>query len=187
MRSTQRVEGMNAYFNIFLDQKVRLYEFVAQYDRALARMRVNEAETESKTENSFLVLTTPLISLEKHAAELFTRKIFSLFRHEIRKEARFGILSFCFSEMSYYASHADKDFEEAREIAFQLTSQMKKHWAIRKEGNAEAGDRNIAPKLFGVGDPNVVKTKGNPKGTSSMGKPPKPRWCGYCRYGTFTV
>ncbi|XP_028099199.1 protein FAR1-RELATED SEQUENCE 5-like [Camellia sinensis] len=29
MRSTQRVEGINAYFNIFLNQKVRLYEFVA--------------------------------------------------------------------------------------------------------------------------------------------------------------
>ncbi|XP_028068810.1 protein FAR1-RELATED SEQUENCE 5-like [Camellia sinensis] len=282
MRSTQRVEGMNAYFNIFLNQKVRLYEFVAQYDRALAKMRVNEAETESKIENSFPVLTTPLRSLEKHAAELFTRKIFSLFQHEIRKEgklfvmervqledhrtyrfgeykaptctwtveyfpanitmkccclkfesfgipcchmiavmkseqlmcippscvlqrwtrrgrskcqqpsltqicstltqtARFGILSSCFSEMSYYASHADKDFEEAREIAFQLTSQMKKRWAMRKEGNAEAGDKNIAPKLYGVGDPNVVKTKGNPGGTSSMGKPPKPRRCGYCR------
>ncbi|KAL7227134.1 hypothetical protein ACSBR1_022074 [Camellia fascicularis] len=52
---------------------------------------------------------------------------------------------------------------------------------MRKEGNAEAGDRNIAPKLYGVGDPNVVKTKGNPGGTSSMGKPPKPRLCGYCR------
>ncbi|KAL7265415.1 hypothetical protein ACSBR1_003232 [Camellia fascicularis] len=219
MRSTQRVEGMNAYFNMFLEQKVRLYEFVAQYDRALARMRVNEAETESKTENSFPVLTTPLRSLEKHAAELFTRKSFSLFRREIstdgklfvmerveledhrtyrfgeykaptstwtveyfpanitikccclkfesfgipcchmvavmkseqlmcippscvlkrwtrrarsgyqqpsltqissplKQTARFGILSSCFSEMSYYASHADNDFEEAREMAF---------------------------------------------------------------------
>lgn len=58
---------------------------------------------------------------------------------------------------------------------------MKKRWAMRKEGNAETRDRNIAPKLYGVGDPNVVKTKGNPGGTSSMGKPPKPRRCGYCR------
>ncbi|XP_028086893.1 protein FAR1-RELATED SEQUENCE 5-like [Camellia sinensis] len=72
MRSTQRVEGMNAYFNMFLEQKVRLYEFVAQYDRALARMRVNEAKTESKTENSFPILITPLRSLEKHAVEHFT-------------------------------------------------------------------------------------------------------------------
>ncbi|KAL7244751.1 hypothetical protein ACSBR2_000169 [Camellia fascicularis] len=92
MRSTQRVEGMNAYFNMFLEQKVRLYEFVAQYDRALARMRVNEAETESKTENSFSVSTTPLRSLEKHAAELFTRKIFSLFRHEISKEGKLFVI-----------------------------------------------------------------------------------------------
>ncbi|KAL7177788.1 hypothetical protein ACSBR2_031034 [Camellia fascicularis] len=85
--------------------------------------------------------------------------------------------------MSYYASHANKDFEEAKEIAFQLTLQMKKRWSMRKEGNAEAGDRNIAPKLYGVGDANVMKTKGNPGGTSSMVKPLKPRRCGYCRYG----
>ncbi|KAL7252834.1 hypothetical protein ACSBR1_007399 [Camellia fascicularis] len=282
MKSTQRVEGMNAYFNMFLEQKVRLYKFVAQHDRALARMRVNEAETESKTENSFPVLTTPLRSLEKHAAELFTRKIFSLFRREISKKgklfvmerveledrctyhfgeykaptctwtvkyfpaditikccclkfesfgipcchmvtvmkfeqlmcippscvlkrwtrrgrsgyqqpnltqisstltqtARFGILSLCFSEMSYYASHADNNFEEAREMAFQMTLKMKKCWAMRTEYNTKVGDKNIAPKLCGVGDPNVVKTKGNPGGTSSMGKPPKPRRCGYCR------
>ncbi|XP_028083279.1 protein FAR1-RELATED SEQUENCE 5-like [Camellia sinensis] len=92
MRSTQRVEGMNAYFNMFLEQKVGLYKFVAQYDRALARMRVNDLETKSKTENSFLALTTPLRSLEKHAAELFTRKIFLLFRHEIRKEGKLFVM-----------------------------------------------------------------------------------------------
>ncbi|KAL7244752.1 hypothetical protein ACSBR2_000170 [Camellia fascicularis] len=83
--------------------------------------------------------------------------------------------------MSYYASHVDNDFEEAREMAFQMTLKMKKRWAMRTEYNTEVGDKNIAPKLCGVGDPNVVKTKGNPGGTSSMGKPPKPRRCGYCR------
>ncbi|KAL7263984.1 hypothetical protein ACSBR1_002022 [Camellia fascicularis] len=255
MRSTQRVEGMNAYFNMFLEQKVRLYEFVAQYDRALARMRVNEAETESKTENSFPVLTTPLRSLEKHAAELFTRKIFSLFRREISKEGKLFVMErveledrrtyhfgeykaptstwtveyfpaditikccclkfesfgipcchmvavmkseqlMCIppscvlkrwtrraSEMSYYASQADNNFEEAREMAFQMTLKMKKLLAMRTKYNTEVGDKNIAPKLCGVGDPNIVKTKGNPGGTSSMGKPPKPRRCGYCGYG----
>ncbi|KAL7265416.1 hypothetical protein ACSBR1_003233 [Camellia fascicularis] len=58
---------------------------------------------------------------------------------------------------------------------------MKKRWAMRTEYNTEVGDKNIAPKLCSVGDPNVVKTKGNLGGTSSMGKPPKPRRCGYCR------
>ena len=102
----------------------------------------------------------------------------------LTQTARFGILSSCFSEMSYYASHADNDFEEAREMAFQITLKMKKHLAMRTKYNIEVGDKNIAPKLCGVGDPNVVKTIGNPGGTSSMGKPPKPRCCGDCRYGT---
>ncbi|KAL7218420.1 hypothetical protein ACSBR2_011648 [Camellia fascicularis] len=65
-----------------------------------------------------------------------------------------------------------------------MTSKMKKHWAMRTKYNTEVGDKNIAPKLCGVGDPNIVKTKGNLGGTSSMGKPPKLRQCRYCRYGT---
>ncbi|KAL7247007.1 hypothetical protein ACSBR2_002007 [Camellia fascicularis] len=182
MRSTQRVEGMNAYFNMFLEQKVRLYEFVAQYDRALARMRVNEAETESKTKNSFPVLTTPLRSLEKHAAELFTRKMFSLFRREISKEGKLFVMERVELE-DRRTYHFDNNFEKAREMAFQMTLKMKKLLAMRTKYNTEVGDKNIAPKLCGVGDPNVVKTKGNPGGTSSMGKPPKPRRCGYCGYG----
>ncbi|XP_028107996.1 protein FAR1-RELATED SEQUENCE 5-like [Camellia sinensis] len=39
MKSTQRSECMNAYFNPFLQHKLKLYEFVRHYDRALARIR----------------------------------------------------------------------------------------------------------------------------------------------------
>ncbi|XP_028087230.1 protein FAR-RED IMPAIRED RESPONSE 1-like [Camellia sinensis] len=40
MKSTQRSECMNAYFNPFLQHKLKLYEFVRHYDRALARIRM---------------------------------------------------------------------------------------------------------------------------------------------------
>ncbi|XP_028104573.1 protein FAR1-RELATED SEQUENCE 5-like [Camellia sinensis] len=70
MKSTQRSESMNAYFNPFLQHKLKLYEFPRHYDRALARIRYNEADAE--TINTFPVLITPLRDIERHGAELFT-------------------------------------------------------------------------------------------------------------------
>ncbi|XP_058197504.1 protein FAR1-RELATED SEQUENCE 5-like [Rhododendron vialii] len=279
MSSSQRCEGMHAYFNRFLKVRLRLYEFVWHYDRAIARMRVNEAAAEGVTENSFPVLTTQLKKLEKNAAELYTRKIFLKFRAEMELEAKFyvkqqleeedhyiyileqyatenkwrvefhpfdgsikcpcmklesfgipcchiitvmkfqqlvsipmscvvqrwtrsarssnpqpsltkipnlltqttryGILSSSFNLLSYYASHTDKDFMEAREAGFQMMSEMKKRWELR---NADKGEeKNSATKLFGIRDPKVVKTKGNPGGPSSASKLPTARKCGNCR------
>ncbi|XP_028094632.1 protein FAR1-RELATED SEQUENCE 5-like [Camellia sinensis] len=55
MKSTQRSECMNAYFNPFLQHKLKLYEFVRHYDRALARIRYNEAGDDAETNNNFPV------------------------------------------------------------------------------------------------------------------------------------
>ncbi|KAH7836656.1 hypothetical protein Vadar_003992 [Vaccinium darrowii] len=262
------------------------------FDRGLNRMRFKEAEAEAVTENSFPVMQTKLISLEKHGAELFTRKIFSFFREEIEKEgvlvlnnkidrgdhriyylgkysskstwrleyhpslgtikcsclklesfgipcchmifvmkceqlisiplgcfmprwarraslerqqpslpkisqtltqtARYAMLSSSYNEMAYYASHLDAEFDEAREIAFRMTCRMKKRWEMINNisnndgemgngGNSDGAEENIASKLFGVRDPIVVNTKGNPGGSSSRGVPPKARRCGHCR------
>ncbi|KAF7127764.1 hypothetical protein RHSIM_Rhsim11G0186200 [Rhododendron simsii] len=278
MSSSQRCEGMHAYFNRFLKVRLKLYEFVWHYDRAIARMRVNEAAAEGVTENSFPVLTTQLKKLEKNAAELYTRKIFLKFRAEMELEAKFyvkqqleeedhyvykleqyatenkwrvefhpfdgsikcpcmklesfgipcchiiavmkfqqlvsiptscvvqrwtrsarssspqpglakipnlltqttryGILSSAFNLLSYYASHTDKDFVEAREVGFQMMCEMKNRWEMR---NADKGEeKNSATKLFGIRDPKVVKTKGNPGGSSSASKIPTGRKCGNC-------
>ncbi|KAL7212173.1 hypothetical protein ACSBR2_014946 [Camellia fascicularis] len=193
MRSTQCFEGMNAYFNMFLEQKVRLYEFVAQYDRALARMCVNETETESKTENSFPVLTTPLRSLEKHATELFTRKIFSLFRREISKEGKLFVMerveledrrTYRFGEYKVPTSTWTVEYFPA-DITIKCCCLKFESFgipcchmvAVMKSEQLMC----IPPSCVLKRWTRRVKTKGNPRGTSSMGKPPKPRQCGYCR------
>ncbi|KAI8552770.1 hypothetical protein RHMOL_Rhmol06G0293400 [Rhododendron molle] len=43
-KSTQRVEGMNAYMNRFLKLRLKLFEFVQSFDRALAKLHHNEAK-----------------------------------------------------------------------------------------------------------------------------------------------
>ncbi|KAI8550037.1 hypothetical protein RHMOL_Rhmol06G0073000 [Rhododendron molle] len=50
-----------------------------------------------------------------------------------------------------------------------------------KEDNPNSVQRNRKTKLFGIEDPNIVKTKGNPRGNSSIGKPKRQRKCGRCR------
>ncbi|XP_028084325.1 protein FAR1-RELATED SEQUENCE 5-like [Camellia sinensis] len=53
MKSTQHSESINAYLNPFLQHKLKLYEFVRHYDRALARIRYNEAGDDAETNNTF--------------------------------------------------------------------------------------------------------------------------------------
>ncbi|XP_058198578.1 protein FAR1-RELATED SEQUENCE 5-like [Rhododendron vialii] len=59
-RSTQRVEGMNAFMNGFLKLRLRLFEFVQAYDRALAKLRHNEAKAQVESENSTPILSTAM-------------------------------------------------------------------------------------------------------------------------------
>ncbi|KAI8571218.1 hypothetical protein RHMOL_Rhmol01G0101800 [Rhododendron molle] len=85
-KSTQRVEGMNAYMNRFLKLRLKLFEFVQSFDRALAKLRHNEAKVQVESVNSTPVLSTCMKRIEKHAADTYTRGIFNKFLKEIKKE-----------------------------------------------------------------------------------------------------
>ncbi|XP_028091452.1 protein FAR1-RELATED SEQUENCE 5-like [Camellia sinensis] len=85
-KSTQRCKSMNAFLNRFLKVRLRLFEFVRAYDRALARLRHNEAKAQSETENTTPILSTGMKRIERHAADIFTRAIFFKFREQIKSE-----------------------------------------------------------------------------------------------------
>lgn len=93
-RTTQRCEGMNAYMNRFLQQKLKLQEFVRQIDRALSRTRYKELEQTFKTKHSSSLISSHLQSLEKHAESIYTRNLFFMVREQIRKEPQF-LVSTC--------------------------------------------------------------------------------------------
>ncbi|KAH9679541.1 protein FAR1-RELATED SEQUENCE [Citrus sinensis] len=86
MRTTQCCEGMNAYMNRFLQRKLKLHEFVRQIDRALRRTRNNNLGHNFKTKHSIPMISTHLPSLEKHAAGVYTQKLFYKVRKQIYKE-----------------------------------------------------------------------------------------------------
>ncbi|GMY21224.1 protein FAR1-RELATED SEQUENCE 5-like [Fagus crenata] len=71
-RSTQRCE--------------KLYELFQHVDRALARIRHNEAISSYESKHSKLAIQTQLGMIEKHAVDIFTRTAFLRVRNEIKHE-----------------------------------------------------------------------------------------------------
>lgn len=75
MTTNQRCESMNAYLKHFLQRTLKLYEFVEQIERALARVRYTESHDDYDSIHSSLVLSTHLKALEKHASSLVFNKV----------------------------------------------------------------------------------------------------------------
>nr|XP_027098813.1 protein FAR1-RELATED SEQUENCE 5-like [Coffea arabica] len=86
MRSTQRCEKMNAFLNEYLNEKMRLYEFVRSFDLAIAWLRHTESKAVHTSENTKPVLTTILPELEGSAAEVFTRNVFFMVRKHLNRQ-----------------------------------------------------------------------------------------------------
>ncbi|KAG5531920.1 hypothetical protein RHGRI_026506 [Rhododendron griersonianum] len=100
-----------------------------------------------------------------------------------REGEGYGILSSGYKLMSFYASHAHDSFEDARQVEHEMTSWMRKRWEMgkNKECHTEIGESSDGQTLFGVGDPPVVKTKGNPGKKSSAQHSRNPRKCSHCK------
>ncbi|KAL7224870.1 hypothetical protein ACSBR1_026194 [Camellia fascicularis] len=122
-KSTQRCESMNAFLNRFLKVHLRLFEFVRAYDRALARLRHNEAKAQSKTENTTPILSIGMKRIERHAADI------------VMQTTQFRALSSACTEICYYVSHLTDGYEEARDVVTKLTCRMKKLYVQHVEGN----------------------------------------------------
>ncbi|KAF7154336.1 hypothetical protein RHSIM_Rhsim01G0159300 [Rhododendron simsii] len=96
---------------------------------------------------------------------------------------RYGTLSSGFNLMSFYASHGQDEFKDAREVEYKMTFWMRKRWERKKnkDCNTEIGEASNGQFKFGVGDPLVVKTKGNPGKNSSAQHYQNPRKCSQCK------
>ena len=81
MKSSQRSESMNSFFDGYVNRKTPLSDFVDQYEKAIASCRDIEEKEDliSMTTNPDL---TNMHSLEAHAGEVYSRNIFKLFQYE---------------------------------------------------------------------------------------------------------
>ena len=93
---------MNAYLNRFLKIRLRLYEVVQQFDRAILRIRQNEAKADFESNNSSLVLSTKLSILENHVVTVYTKESFLKFREEMKNAELFFVVGLV-SDVSMWA------------------------------------------------------------------------------------
>ena len=83
---------MNAYQNRFLKICLRLYEFVQQFDKAIMRIRQNEANADFESNNSSLVLSTKLVILENNVTTVYMKESFLKFHEEMKNVELFFVV-----------------------------------------------------------------------------------------------
>lgn len=82
MYATQRSASVNSLFDGYVNARTTLQDFAEQYEKALDDRYEKEARAEFETFYTKPVLKTPL-PMEKQAAEVYTRKMFTIFQDEV--------------------------------------------------------------------------------------------------------
>ncbi|KAK0585868.1 hypothetical protein LWI29_035312 [Acer saccharum] len=82
MHATQKSSSVNSLFDGYVNARTTLQDFAEQYEKALDDRCEKEGRAEFETFYTKPVLKTPL-PMEKQAAEIYTRNLFSLFQDEI--------------------------------------------------------------------------------------------------------
>uniref|UniRef100_A0A2N9F6F8 Uncharacterized protein n=1 Tax=Fagus sylvatica TaxID=28930 RepID=A0A2N9F6F8_FAGSY len=195
-RSTQRCESMNAFLKRFVEVKTRLYELFQHVDRALARIRHNEAISSYESKHSELAIQTQLGMIEKHAVDIFTRTAFLRVRNEIKHEQLLFVVnrlendgnrtytiseyqrqSFTW-EMCYFGSRTSEGFEELKSEIARLQLRMEVLCNLNTTTTQDIIQDGLNRDKI-VRDPIIVKTKGDYGNTSNPN--PKVRRCTICK------
>ncbi|GLT47989.1 hypothetical protein SLA2020_216340 [Shorea laevis] len=84
MRSSQRSESINAFFDGYVNSMTPLHEFVSQYSKAL-QCRREEEENEDLVTMRMKPNFQGMHPLEVHAGKVYTRKLFTKFQLEFKE------------------------------------------------------------------------------------------------------
>ncbi|XP_057532953.1 protein FAR1-RELATED SEQUENCE 5-like [Amaranthus tricolor] len=84
LRTTSRSESVNSFFNHFSNPHMTLVEFYMSYESAMDAQRYKQDKLNAESLHTNPQYKTPL-PIEKHAGEVYTRKIFFLFQNEVYK------------------------------------------------------------------------------------------------------
>lgn len=83
LRSNQRSESLNSKLHRNLDRKMTLLDMYEHYEHCLANLRRNEAYLDAPASNSISFREKQADPMEKHAAEVFTPKVFALVKEKM--------------------------------------------------------------------------------------------------------
>jgi len=88
MKTTSRSESMNSFFNSYSQDGNFLISFMMNYDNAIQKMRYSQKELDHKTKGAQYIMKSPR-EIEKHAANMYTSKMFFEVQEEMFKGAWF--------------------------------------------------------------------------------------------------
>ena len=90
MTTTQRAESVNSLMKSYLEPNLSITQFIQKFHRALQQMRSKfiENQVDSEVRKPVARSDIALVGLEKHAADICTKKIFKKIRKNITAEQR---------------------------------------------------------------------------------------------------
>ncbi|CAJ2636437.1 unnamed protein product [Trifolium pratense] len=85
LRTTSRCEALHSHLRQFVHSKINLFKFVQQFQRCLTYFRFREVEADFQSNYGEPVIQSGLRSIEKSAANQYTKEIFNMFKLVLSK------------------------------------------------------------------------------------------------------
>ncbi|RYR26033.1 hypothetical protein Ahy_B02g060152 [Arachis hypogaea] len=167
IRTASQCEGIHSLLKNYVDSKTSLLEFMHKFSEVLRYYRNNHLTADFETFYKFPVLTTCLESFEKQAAELYTRNIFILVKDEIEVAGALNV-----TKCPNSGNIIEYNTTDYRKISGELLKLISK---VQNKSDAQA---RLSPTSALIGDPAVVKSKGDPR---KVPKGQKRRRCSHCK------
>ncbi|XP_031286624.1 protein FAR1-RELATED SEQUENCE 5-like [Pistacia vera] len=124
MHATQQSGSVNSLFEGYVNARTTLQDFAEQYEKALDDRYEKEARAEFETFYTKPILKTPL-PMEKQVAEVYTRKLFSIFQDEIFESLVLAVkLSESNGETSTYEIARFDEEEKAYFVTLNVSEQI---------------------------------------------------------------
>ena len=110
MKTTQRVESINSFFDNYVDQDTRLYEFAERYIRAMESRTNTETEADAKSARFVREL------VYRYPAEIVFRKLYTdaKFKEVLRECCRLNFLNCVESQKRILSDHVTEHAVEDR-------------------------------------------------------------------------
>ncbi|KAL2940386.1 Protein FAR1-RELATED SEQUENCE 9 [Bienertia sinuspersici] len=136
-------EGTDLYFNGFITADTTLEGLIKQYEIAVASWHQKELQADEDTSNTMPMLKTPS-PMEKQAANVYTRKIFSKFQEEL-VETLANPEAMKFVEEGAKSIHVYNVAMNALQEAAEKVAVVKNEGnAVTQAGSLANGDKEVA-------------------------------------------
>jgi hypothetical protein len=110
IRTTSRCEAFHSHMGPYVNSKMNLTDFVKQFHRCVSYFRFREVEADFKSQYGTAVLQTNLRSLERSAANQFTKEIYEMVRSVLKKVSLISLVDT--HEMSSFSKYSVTKYRE---------------------------------------------------------------------------